>query len=282
MNQSAIENRGYGVFSGIQKMTRIQLLYYVRTVRFLFILIITLLVDAIVLGLDFYTGLNTIKISSVNSNGLFSSIVSNLPILIVPLIGALYGGDAVSLDTGTNAGYFMMTTPVNKISMLIGRFIAALILGTVSISILYITGAGLSQYLYGNITSLALESFGFAVLGLAATIAFSFFLGSLVKSPLLGLIVSIIVLLLVFPIIDGSLSLTSIEPWFSISYGLQIISNIFEPITHVSVRAIGHTGITITTFNAYPHEAAFILLGYTIIGLVLSAIIFLRKEVSPQ
>lgn len=282
MNQVNDGNSGYGIFSGIQKMTRIQLLYYIRTVRFFFILIITLLIDSIVLGIDFYTGLNIIKISSVNSNGLFSSVVANLPLFIVPLIGALYGGDAVSLDSGTNAGYFMMTTPVNKISMLIGRFIAALILGTVSISILYITGAGLSQYLYGNITSLALESFGFAVLGLAATIAFSFFLGSLVKSPLLGLIVSIIVLLLVFFIIDGSLSLTNIEPWFSLTYGLQIISNIFEPIVHVSVKSIPKVGITVTTYNAYPQEAAFILLGYTIIGLVLSAIIFVRKEVNPQ
>jgi len=124
------------------------------------------------------------------------------------------------------------------------------------------------------------ESFGIAVLFALAVLATSFFFSSLFRSPAVSMVVTILALFLGFLFADGIADSLNVEPWFSILYAGDAIGEPLVALSHHTSMTV-HFGMrTVTTYTWEPFipEGVLILLGYFVVFLVLSAVIYDRKE----
>lgn len=260
-----------------------QIKFYLKTKRFIAMLIIVALITALTVGIDLYEGVAKSTAGLTDSSQFISAGLSNTLVLSIGVVAAFFGGDATSIETGTNSGYFIMTQPVRKISILMGRYFAAISLAFILILVEYAGVAGLSQYFYGNITTNILLSIGEALFLIGAFMALAFMFSSLFKNPLIGILFSVIVFVIVFGIISGILEITNIEPWFILSYGGNVVTEILNPslIQHTQIRHAG-PGLSITIYQPYIWEGNVIMGAYLVISLIISYIIFRVKEVRPQ
>ncbi|HTP55568.1 MAG TPA: ABC transporter permease [Thermoplasmata archaeon] len=254
---------------------RRQLRFYLKTWRFLGLLLFVVIVGAASTVVTIYyhssgTSASDAMYSGTTGIGIFGVIV-----------GAFIGGDAIAMDFGSGTGYFMLVLPVRRVVLLLGRFAAAFLVSLALIGVFYaytLLGAG---WFYG----LALPwldtgaSIGMAALFLLAILAVAFLFSSFFRSPAVSMVVTILVLFLGFDIVDGILVLTSIEPWFSILYAGGAIANIFESQPHLIVtQTMGPRGLSIHSWSPYVWEGIAIMVGYFVICLALSAFIYQRKE----
>jgi ABC-type transport system involved in multi-copper enzyme maturation permease subunit len=142
---------------------------------------------------------------------------------------------------------------------------------------------GNGLYYFPKVPSEFGSSVLFAWFYLMAVLGFTFFFSSLFKSSSMSILVTAILFLFVFNIVQLFVAnLAQIEPWFILTYGAQIIGNVltvpYPPPTSVTRFGPGGNGPTFTTFNATVPEGLTIMGLYFIITTVLGLILFERKE----
>jgi ABC-2 type transport system permease protein len=275
----------YGYMNDLKSiyiLMKYQIKFYLKTRRFIAMLIIVVLITALTVGIDLYEGVAKSTVGLSSSAEFISKGLSTTLVLSISVIAAFFGGDATSIETGTNSGYYIMTQPVRKISILIGRYLASVLLAFGLILIEYAGMVGLSQNFYGTVTSRILFSIVEALFLIGAFMALAFLFSSIFKNPLIGILFSVIVFVIVFSIIIGILEITNVEPWFVLTYGGQVVTEILSstPIVHLST--ISEPGLSVNIYQPYIWEGNVIMSGYLAISLVLSYIIFRFKEVRPQ
>ena len=255
---------------------RRQLRFYLRTWRFVGLLIFVLIVDLAV------TSVNIAYNSSGTSAGdyLYNAIGA-MPTFGV-IVGAFIGGDALAMDFGSGTGYFMLVLPVRRIVLLLGRYAAAFLASFALILVYYVISLGGAVWFYGFVGLPwvdVVESMGLAAVFALAVLAAAFLFSSFFRSPAISIVATILVLFLAFDIVDGILSVTTVEPWFSILYAGQAIALVFESQPHMtSITVPGRVHLTVTTWHPYVWEGAVIMVVYLVACLALSAVIYQFKE----
>src|SRR5438046_1061492 len=114
----------------------------------------------------------------------------------------------------------------------------------------------------------------FGLLYLIAVLGFTFFFSSLFKSSSISILVTAILFLFAFQIIQTLVSVfAQIEPWFILTYGSGIIGNVLADTypTTQPIRGAGPGGREGTTFAVTIPEGLTIIPGY----FVVTAILFL-------
>jgi len=86
-------------------------------------------------------------------------------------------------------------------------------------------------------------------------------------------------MLLVFSIVTGVLDVTNIEPWFILTYGGQVVTDILVVPYGAHKTVIPAGRISVTTYTPYVWEGLVIMVGYLVISLVVSIIIYNRREI---
>jgi ABC-2 type transport system permease protein len=257
---------------------------YLRSRRFAILLGIMLLISAILTGVVAYfrpaSFLGSVLTFYAGWWGMSASFV-------VVLSGIFFGGDAVSGEFQNKTGYFTLPNPIRRSSMYVGKWISAFIASTIVLLIFTaITIANEAFYFGLNIPWQFGESFLFAWFYLMAVLGFTFFFSSLFKSTSYSILVTAILFLFAFTLIETLISaLAQIEPWFILTYGSEIIGNVLAPTypAHISTSsgAFGRGGASapaFTTFNATIPEGLVIIAAYFAITAILGLVLFERKE----
>src|SRR5437762_605236 len=125
------------------------------------------------------------------------------------------------------------------------------------------------------------ESLLFSILSLMAVLGFTFFFSSLFKSSSISILVTAILFLFAFQIIQTLVSVfAQIEPWFILTYGSGIIGNVLADTypTTQPIRGAGPGGREGTTFAVTIPEGLTIILGYFVVTAILGLLLFQRKE----
>jgi ABC-type transport system involved in multi-copper enzyme maturation permease subunit len=120
--------------------------------------------------------------------------------------GAFFGGDAISTDFGTKSGYFTLALPVRRSVLLAGRYTGAFLVSMFAMAVFYAIDlfGGIYFYSFGSVPWLNFGlSYAITALFVLGILSFAFCLSSLSKSPAIGLVITILVLLVVFNIVDG-------------------------------------------------------------------------------
>jgi ABC-type transport system involved in multi-copper enzyme maturation permease subunit len=127
------------------------------------------------------------------------------------------------------------------------------------------------------------DSVAFTLVYLLGALGFTFMFSAMFKSGALSIIVTLVLLLFGFTIIDEVVTdLAHYEPWFSIVYGSGVIGNVFTVpypahFTSMLVRS-GRFSIQVTTYNATIVEGIAIMLVYAVLGTIAGYLLFRRED----
>jgi len=256
------------------------LLDYFRSRRFFILLAINLLVGVLSTTLVGYYRPESYLNSPLS---FYSSWWGNSVTFTIILSAIFFGGDAISGEFQNKTGYFGIPNPIKRSSIYIGKWLAAFLAATTILAVFVAITISNGIYYFGLNAPIEFgESVLLAWFYLVAVIGFTFFFSSLFKSNSMSIIVTTILFLFVFSLIQTLVStLVKIEPWFILTYGGQIVGNVltvpYPP--HENVIRFGPNGAgTLTTYNATIPEGLLIIALYFLITTILGLILFQRKE----
>jgi ABC-2 type transport system permease protein len=263
---------------------RFTFLDYLRSRRFAILLGIMLLISAILTIVVAHYRPATFLSSKLS---FYSGWWGMSASFIVILSGIFFGGDAISGEFQNRTGYFTLPNPIRRSSMYIGKWIAAFIASSIVLFIFTAITVANEAYYFGlSIPWQFGESFLFAWFYLMAVLGFTFFFSSLFKSTSYSILVTAILFLFAFTLIETLIAaLAQIEPWFILTYGSEIIGNVLmspypEHITKTA-GAFGRGGAaapTFTSFNVTIPEGLLIIGIYFVVTAILGLVLFERKE----
>jgi ABC-2 type transport system permease protein len=219
------------------------------------------------------------------SAALYGTIWGGGVTFVIVLAAIFFGGDAIAGEFQNKTGYFLMGLPIRRAAVYSGKFIAAFIasLGAVVVylAILLLNGV---FYLGGNAFPWQLgASFLLAIVYLLSVLGATFLFSSLFKTSAYGIILTALLFLFGFSILQGVVSdFSTWEPWFVISYADSVIGNIFAnpyPVHYAVVKmAFGPRTVTTVTWTPYIWEAVVIMVGYFLVTAIGGLLLFEREE----
>lgn len=273
--------------SQIGTITKYELLNYFRSRRFFILLAIGLIISGLLTALVAYFGVSNVapcQPSTCSSPPLafYSFWWGNSITFVIVLSGIFFGGDAISGEFQNKTGYFLVGNPLRRSSIYIGKWLGALIASAIVLAIYAGITIGNGLYYFGaTVPYQFTESLSFSILYLIAVLGFTFFFSSLFKSSSMSILITAILFLFAFSLIQLIVaSLIQIEPWFIITYGSGIIGNVLSdpyPTTQ-SIRGAGPGGREGLLYAATIPEGITILLVYFIATAILGLVLFERKE----
>jgi ABC-2 type transport system permease protein len=272
------QTKRVGTLTQIGIVTKYAFLNYFRARRFYALLIIVLIIGVLITAaIDYYRPAEMLS----DPLTLIGTIWGRFVNFIVVLAAAFFGGDAISGEFQSRTGYFLVPNPIRRSAIYTGKWIAALVASTIILGIFALFAAVNGVYYFGtSLPSEFTQSVLYAWIYLISALALTFAFSSLFKSSAISILMSVILLLFVFNIVDTVSSLVAgIEPWFSITYAAGIISNVLTvPFPdHVSTVQVTKR-ISFTSYNATIPEGLVILGLYFIIMAVVGLWLFERKE----
>jgi ABC-2 type transport system permease protein len=256
-------------------ITKYALLDYVRSRRFFIMLTITILISALLTVLVGYYRPEYFLLSELT---FYNSWWGTSVTFVVVLSGIFFGGDAISSEFQNKTGYFGVPNPIRRSSIYVGKWLAAFIASIVILGIFTLITVGNGFYYFSGVPYQFVESLLFAVFYMVAVLGFTFFFSSLFKSSTTSILVTAILFLFAFSLIQDLVAgLVKIEPWFIITYGAQIIGNVLIS-PYPLHQQTGPGRFALTTFSATIPEGIAIMGIYFIITAILGLILFERKE----
>src|SRR3989442_12273239 len=262
--------------SQIGTITKYELINYFRSRRFFVLLIIGLIISVLLTTLVGYYRPSSFLSSPLDfySNWWAGSIT-----FVIILSGIFYGGDAISGEFQNKTGYFLVANPLRRSSIYIGKWLGALIALVLMLLVFRSISVGIGIYYFClNIPYQLWESLLFSILYLFSVLGFTFFFSSLFKTTSMSILVTAILFLFAFTLIQALVvGLVKIEPWFLITYGATIITNVLiDPYPTTSTQGFGPNAFT--SYAASIPEGIAILLAYFAVTAVLGLLLFERKE----
>jgi ABC-2 type transport system permease protein len=210
----------------------------------------------------------------------YNAFWGNSALIVIALIGVFFGGDAISSEFQNKTGYFVLPNPIRRSSLYIGKWLAAFIGSSIVLGVFAAITVGNGLYYFSGVPIQFVESLLFAWFYLVAVLGFAFFFSSLFKNSSYSILVTLILFLFAFTLIQTLVAaLVQIEPWFILTYGGQIIGNVLSPTypPHISTSNLGPGG-GFTTYNATIPEGLAIIAIYFAVTTILGLVLFERKE----
>jgi len=265
--------------SQVGTVSKYELLNYFRSRRFYVLMIIGLVISGIFTGVVAYYRPAAFMASTL---GFYSSWWGLSVTFILVLSGIFFGGDAISGEFQNKTGYFLVANPLRRSSIYVGKWLAALTASLIIFATYAAIAIGNGTYYFGPTIPYQLGlSILFSILYLVATLGFTFFFSSLFKSSSMSILVTTILFLFVFNIIEALVTnLAQIEPWFLITYGAQIIGNVLtDPYpSHVTTTGLGPNAPEFTSYAVTIPAGITIMLAYFAATAVLGLFLFERRE----
>src|SRR5256885_16915016 len=269
--------------SQVGTITKYELLNYFRSRRFFILLAIGLIISGLLTVLVAYYGVSNVApcLPSTCSSpplAFYSFWWGSSITFVIVLSGIFFGGDAISGEFQNKTGYFLVANPLRRSSIYIGKWLGALTASLMVLAIYAAITVGNGLYYFGaNVPYQFAESLLFAVLYLIAVLGFTFFFSSLFKSTSMSILVTAILFLFAFTLIQTLVErLVKIEAWFLITYGAQIITNVLtDPYPTTQTQGFGRDAFT--SYAATIPEGIAILLAYFVVTAALGLFLFERR-----
>jgi ABC-2 type transport system permease protein len=262
-------------------VTAHQLDHYIRTQRFYGLLGFVALISVLTLAFEVDAGVAAVRVAQLfRSSEYLSNYLDNTGLWVV-LAAAFFGGDALSVDFSTGAGYYSLVLPIRRPVLLAGRYTAATLVTLAIVAVYYLFGVAGAVYFFGaaNIAWAPLVgSFAASALFAVAALSVAFCISAFVRSPSAGVLATVLVLYVGFTTLQSVVELAGFEPWWSLSYAGGTMAAILDTdFVHVQLIPLGEDQFY-TIWSATVPEGLAIMAAYAAVFLPLSAYLYQRKE----
>ncbi len=271
--------------SQIRIMAKYAFLNYFRARRFYVMLLIVLLISALLTFAAAYYRSPFFGFASSGSQNpalaFYSAFWGRFVPLVILLSAAFFGGDAISGEFQNKTGYFLVPNPLRRSVIYIGKWLAAMGASTMILAVFTLISLANGIYFFGASFPIEFgESLLLAWIYLVAALGLTFMFSSLFKSSSISILMTVILLLFAFNVIDTITTLVvGIEPWFSITYAAGIISNVLVvPYPTGKTVIPAAPNFRVTTFNSSIPEGLAIMAVYFVLSAAVGLLLFERKE----
>ncbi len=273
-----------GSLSQIRIVTKYAFLNYFRARRFYVMLVVVLLISALLTFAAAYYRPPFFGFGAPASQNpaltFYSAFWGSFATLVVLLSVAFFGGDAISGEFQNKTGYFLIPNPVRRSVVYVGKWLAALGASTLILAAFALIALANGTYFFGTSVPYQFgESLVFAWIYLVSALGLTFTFSSLFKSSSISILMTVILLLFAFNVIDEITSVVvGIEPWFSITYAAGIMGSVLK-VPYPPAQQLTPAGrFTFTTYYASIPEGLAIMAVYFVLSAALGLWLFERKE----
>jgi len=199
-----------------------------------------------------------------------------LSILMI-ISAAMFAGDAISGEFESKTGLLLFPTPQSRTSIFVGKYIAALIITFLVVSLYYVIMILQTIHLFGvsEIPAELAQSYLTASIYVTSVVSVVFFFSSILKRSIASTILGFVLLMLVLPVVAGVLTMLEIEPWFIVTYSGELITSVLGKGSLFPGPG-GHLNLEAYSPDFGPGIA--VMAGYTIIGFLAGIMIADRKS----
>ncbi|MCW6168956.1 MAG: ABC transporter permease subunit [Thermoplasmatales archaeon] len=247
--------------------------YYVRSWRFYGMLIVSALLS-VMMATVYFSG--AIKFPHLAAS-FISDVLGNVTLVIV-VVAVFFGGDAFAQDFYSGTGLMILTQPISRISVYVGRLFGALTSGVLVIGVYYAVDAAASLYHYSSIPAGIVSSYGLAILFLLASLSFAFFFSTLFRSIPVSIISSFMLLFVGFLAIEQVVLQLGREPWYILTYGGDAIDAVPLPTYPPHISSYVINGVQVTSYFPTVAESVIIMLSYFAITTMISIIVYNARQ----
>lgn len=199
-----------GDISQIAVVAKNEMIKCVRGRKFMISLAIVLLVFLLITGLQLLIGTwDNMK----DIGALIDVYIDNLPMIIV-LVVALLSSIAIVSEFEERTALILFTRPVRRTSIFIGKLLACTIIEAMIILTYYILVIIVGMIKIGSVPIDFFTSFAFAALYAFAASGIAFIISSFFKKGSVCTVVSILLLIVIFPIISAMMTTDGGDNWF--------------------------------------------------------------------
>lgn len=254
--------------------TEFEFVNYLRSTRFYILLSIVATIGIAIMAVMYVYKPSTYVSSPMAFYSIWWGTVVNLCVI---LTGIFFGADAISTEFQNRTGYYLVPNPVRRSSIFIGKWIASFLASAIAIGVYgAITMADGAIYFGLNVPYQFGESFIFALFYIFPILGVSFLVSSLFKNNSYSILLTAILLLFGFNYITPLITaLSNTEPWYVLSYGAGIITNVLSSSGYPA-HEVGIGGST--TYYASIPEGLAIMLAYFLASTILGIILFERED----
>jgi len=149
--------------------------------------------------------------------------------ILIVIGSALFAGDAVSGEFERKTALLTFPTPQRRISILAGKYCAALvaIIGLVSIYYLITMVEVMVMYGINSVPHEILTSYLLALLYGCSVLSLTFFFSSILRGVISSTLMVVFTLIWILPILSMLLTVARVEPWFIVTYARGLITTVF-------------------------------------------------------
>src|SRR5437016_13154150 len=147
--------------SQVGTITKYELVNYFRSRRFFVLLVIGLIISGLLTALVGYYRPSSFLASPLS---FYSTWWAGSITFVIVLSGIFFGGDAISGDFQNKTGYFLVTNPLRRSSIYIGKWLGALTACLMVLAIYAAITVGNGLYYFGaNVPYQFAESLSFSI-----------------------------------------------------------------------------------------------------------------------
>jgi ABC-2 type transport system permease protein len=264
----------------VGRLARYQLRDYLRSRRFILMLGIVGVIGGVLTGIIAYFR----PPESLTSPLAFYANFWGMGVaFVITFAGIIFGADAIAGEFQNKTGYFLMGLPIRRVTVYIGKYLAALAAASTAVLVYLGILLGNGAYYFG-VGALPWQlgvSFLLALVYLVALVGATFLFSSLFKTSTYATLVVAVLFLFGFTLLQTLVSsLIKVEPFFIISYASAIIGDVFlnpYPAHVAQVPGFGGGGST-TVYTPTIPEGIGIMLIYFVATLLVGLWLFEREE----
>lgn len=250
-----------------------EFLNYLRSTRFYILLAIVATIGIAIIAV-MYVYRPSALLSSPMS--FYSEWWGTVVSLCVILAGIFFGADAISTEFQNKTGYYLLPNPVRRSSIFIGKWIASFLASAIAIGVYAaITLADGAIYFGSNVPYQMGESFVLALLYIFPILGVSFFISSVFKNSSSSILMTVLLLFGLNYITPLITALSKSEPWYVLSYGAGIITNVLSssgyPPHEVAIAGL-------SSFNATIPEGLAIMFTYFAVTSIVGIALFEKED----
>jgi ABC-2 type transport system permease protein len=272
----------------VLRLARYQLRDFLLSRRFILMLGIVAVLGVILTAVVGYYRPGSLLAQPDGSATFYNQIWAGGVTIVIVFAGVIFGGDAIAGEFQNKTGYFLMGLPVRRATVYVGKYLAAFVSSLVAVTAFAVILLGNGAFYFGSgaFTVAFVESYILAIVYLLALLGATFMFSSLFKTSTYAVLVVAVLFIFGFSLLQALVEgLTSLEPWFIISYASPVIGFPFDAtipshIVHMMIQGADGRTHTLTEYSPTYVEGVAIMLGYFVLTALAGLLLFEREEFS--
>lgn len=200
-------------------------------------------------------------------------------------IGAVFfAGDAIAGEFEGKTGFVLFTNPIKRITLITGKYLASCAAVLLLIIFSYLITCITLLFIYNEIPIETLQSFGLCLLFGGAVLSVTFFFSSISKGAMGATVITLVLIMVIFGIIESVLSMSGNPYWYLLSAGGDSIAFVYGGVELFmeGMMPTGVAGMSMMMEFETPETdlCAYAMAGYMIICFALSVWISKRRQLA--